>query len=74
MEKTSKDAVSVPEMMTIRQVAKRGILPERAIRRMVADGRIKTVKSGKVRYINYGLLLAHLNSEDGEIWETEGQS
>jgi hypothetical protein len=73
MKNISKEAVSVPEMLSIRQVVKRGILSERAIRDLVADGRIKTVKSGKVHYINYGLLLAQLNSEDSKIWDVEKQ-
>jgi hypothetical protein len=59
---------NAPEMLSVRQVAQRGILPERALRRLVLQGKIKVVRSGKVQYVNYTALLAQLNSEAGEIW------
>jgi hypothetical protein len=57
-----------PEMLTVRQVALRGILPERALRRLVALGKIPVVRSGKVAYINYTRLCDQLQNGDGEIW------
>jgi len=56
-------------MLTTRQVAKRGLLPERALRRLVAQGKIPVVRSGKVGYINYTALVEQLNSGAGGIWE-----
>jgi hypothetical protein len=59
---------SKPEMLTVRQVAQRGVLPERALRRLVAQGKIPVVRSGKVQYINFAALVEQLNSGAGEIW------
>ena len=58
-----------PEMLTVRQTAQRGILPERALRRLVAQGKIPVVRIGKVMYINYTALLEQLNSGQGEVWQ-----
>ena len=57
-----------PEMLTVRQAAQRGILPERAIRRFVSQGKIKTIKSGRTQYINFTTLVDELNSGEGDIW------
>ena len=57
-----------PEMLTIRQAAQRGILPERAIRRLVEQNKIPVVRSGVVAYINYTRLCEQLNSGEGEVW------
>lgn len=46
----------IPTMMTIRQVAKTGILPEAAIRRMVKDGTIPAIYSGSKAFINFDTL------------------
>lgn len=56
------------EMMTPRQVAKTKILPDRTIRRLIAEGKIPTIKSGRTMYINYTLLSEQLASGKGEIW------
>jgi len=58
-----------PEMLTVRQVARRGILPERALRRLVAQNKIPVVRSGKVAYMNYTILVEQLNSGQGGVWE-----
>jgi excisionase family DNA binding protein len=60
---------NAPEMLTIRQAAKRGILPERTLRRLVSQGKIPVVHSGKVAYVNYTLLCEQLRSGRGEIWQ-----
>lgn len=65
---THTQQTNSPEMLTVRQAAKRGILPERAIRRLIAEGKIPTVRSGKVQYINCALLCEQLNSGIGSIW------
>ena len=56
------------EMLTVRQVAKRGILPERTLRNLIAQGRIPTIKSGRTMYINYSRLCAELQNGAGAIW------
>ena len=57
-----------PEMLTVRQVARLGILPERALRRLVAQNKIPVVRSGKTMYVNYTRLCEMLSSGTGEIW------
>ena len=58
-----------PEMVTVREAAKRGILPERALRRLVAQNKIKVVRSGKTQYLNFTRLCEQLESGAGEIWD-----
>ena len=58
-----------PEMLTVRQVALRGLLPERALRRLVAQGKIPIIRSGKTQYVNYTRLCEELNSGIGEVWQ-----
>lgn len=59
---------NIPEILTTRQVAKRGLLPERTIRRLIAEGKIPTIKSGRTQYINVSMLIQQLNSGEGTIW------
>ena len=49
MEETKK----LPQMMTVRQIAKTGLLPENAIRVMLKNGQIKAVYSGRKALINF---------------------
>lgn len=58
-----------PEMITVRQAAGRGVLPERALRRLIAQRRIPVVRSGRTQYINYNRLIEMLNCGEGTIWE-----
>ena len=64
-------ANSSPEMLTIRQAAKRKVLPERALRRLAAQNKIPVVQSGRTQYINFTLLCEWLKSGEGEIWRGE---
>ena len=57
-----------PEMLTLRQAALRNVLPERALRRLAAQGKIPVVRSGKTQYINFTALVEQINSGEGEIW------
>ena len=56
------------EMLTVRQVVKRGILPGHAVRELVAQGKIPVVRMGKVAYINYTLLCQQLQTGEGDVW------
>ena len=69
MENITVTASNKPEMVTVRQASQRGILPERALRRLVAQNKIPVVRSGKTMYINYTRLCEQLNSGEGEVWE-----
>lgn len=48
--------------MTIREVAKTGILPENTIRQMVKNGDIPFIKAGTRVYINYPKFLEQLQA------------
>ena len=51
----------IPTMMTIRQAAATGILPEAALRRMVKDGTIPAIYSGTKAFINFDRLCEMLS-------------
>lgn len=51
-----------PEFMTIKEIAKTGILPETALRRMLKAGQLPAVYSGRKALINYTILCNYLNS------------
>jgi len=56
-------------MLTVRQAARRGVLPERALRRLIAQKKIPVVRSGKTAYLNFTLLCEQLQAGEGEIWQ-----
>ena len=56
MEKT------MPKMMTVRQIAKTGLLPENTIRVMLRIGQIQAVYSGKKALINFDNLCDYLRT------------
>ena len=66
---TSTMTIEPPEMVTVRQAAMRGILPERTLRRLVAQKKIPVVRSGKTMYLNFTRLCEQLNSGEGGVWE-----
>ena len=51
-----------PQMMTVRQIAKTGLLPENAIRVMLKNGQIKAVYSGRKALINFDNLCEYLKT------------
>jgi hypothetical protein len=51
----------IPTMMTIRQAAATGILPEAALRRMVKDGTIPVIRSGTKAFLNFDRLWEMLS-------------
>ena len=71
MQDTSENVIkkAAPEMITVRQAASRGILPERALRRLIAEKKIPVIRSGRTQYINYGRLVDMLEKGEGAIWE-----
>ena len=44
---------NVPKLMTIRQVAKTGLIPEKALRQLVKQGIVKVLYSGNRAFVNY---------------------
>ena len=51
-----------PRMMTIREVARTGILPEHALRQLVKQGKVPHIMSGNRAFINYDRLLEMLEA------------
>jgi len=51
----------IPKMVTIRQAAATGILPEAALRRMVKDGTIPAIYSGTKAFLNFDRLCEMLS-------------
>ena len=52
----------LPRMMTVRQVAATGILPESAIRNMLRENKLPAVYSGKKAFINFDLMCQQLSN------------
>ena len=46
---------NIPKMMTVRQVAATGLLPESAIRRLLREKKIAAVYSGNKAFINFDI-------------------
>ncbi len=57
---------NMPRMMTIKEVAKTGLLPEHALRQLCKQGKLPAVYIGKKALINYDLLIRQLNTLGGE--------
>jgi len=55
-----------PKMLTIRQIAKTGLLTEHALRLMVKQGRLPALYIGKKALINYDRLCDHLDTIGAE--------
>ena len=53
---------ATPHMMTIRQVAAVGLLPEYTLRRMEKQGKLPCIYSGRKCLINYSRLVEQLNN------------
>lgn len=51
----------IPRMMTIREMAKTGILPETALRRLAAENRLPALKVGNRLLVNYDRLVQMLD-------------
>ena len=60
---------NLPEILTVRQAAQRGILPERTLRRLVTQKKIPVICSGRTQYINFTTLIEQLKNGAGSIWE-----
>lgn len=51
-----------PRMMTVREVAAMGILPEHALRTLLKSGKLPVVYIGKKALINYDKLCEQLHA------------
>lgn len=59
-ENTTSTTATAPKMLTIRQCAATGILPEHAIRQMVKCGAAPFIMVGNKALINYDKLIQQL--------------
>ena len=50
-----------PSMMTIKQIAKTGLMPENALRQLLKEGKLPVVYIGKKALVNYSKLCELLN-------------
>lgn len=55
-----------PKMLTIRETAKTGILPEYALRTLVKQGKIPGIYVGNRFLVNYDRLCDWLNNSGGK--------
>lgn len=53
---------NIPKMMTVRQIAATGLLPENTIRVMLRNKQIQAVYSGKKALINFDNLCDYLRT------------
>ena len=56
--------VSGPRMMTVREIAGTGLMPEHALRRLLKEGRLPAIFIGKKALINYDRLCSQLQELD----------
>ena len=57
---------NIPKMLTIRQIAKTGLLPEHALRQMSRQRKLPAIYCGTKCLVNYDLLVKQLNSLGSE--------
>ena len=56
----------LPKFMSINQVAKTGILPEKLLRSMAKRGELPAIRSGNKTLVNFDRLVEMLNNLGGE--------
>lgn len=56
------NSTELPRMMTVREIAKTGLLPENTIRVMLRNGQIQAVYLGKKALINFDNLCEYLRT------------
>lgn len=56
------NSTELPRMMTVREIAKTGLLPENTIRVMLRNGQIQAVYSGEKALINFDNLCEYLRT------------
>ena len=57
----------IPRMMTVREIAKTGLLPEHALRLMLKEGKLPAIFVGKKALINYDNLCEKLSALEADI-------
>lgn len=60
-----------PTMMTVREIAKTGLLSEHALRLMLKAGKLPAIYIGKKALINYDKLCAELQNLESDVAKLE---
>jgi len=55
-----------PTMLTVRQIARKGLLPEHALRLMLKDNRLPVIYIGKKAMVNFDRLCEQLQKLGAE--------
>ena len=58
-----------PTMLTIREIARTGLLPEHALRRLLKAGKLPAIYVGKKALINYDRLCEQLSTLGANSFE-----
>ena len=57
---------TTPTMMTIREIARTGLLSEHALRLLLKEGKLPAIYVGNKALVNYDKLCEHLHNLDSE--------
>jgi hypothetical protein len=63
--------IKPPTMMTVREIARTGLLSEHALRLMLKAGKLPVIYIGKKALINYDKLCAELQSLESDVSKQE---
>lgn len=66
-----EERVTSPRMMTIREVARTGLLSEHALRMLLKKGKLPAMYVGNKALINYDKLCENLNTLSSKVIEPE---
>lgn len=58
---TENRTITVPRIVTVRQAAATGLLPEHALRMLIKNGTVKSIPVGNRQMVNLDTLIAWLN-------------
>ena len=53
---------NTPKLMTVRQIAQTGVIPEGALRRLIKQGVVKPLYSGNRALINFNSVCQFINN------------
>ena len=73
MEYTQRETSGVqkPRMMTVREIARTGLMSEHALRLLLKADRLPAIYIGKKALINYDKLCEELQALDADVSKTE---
>ena len=60
-----KELLYEPKMMSIREIAATGLLPEHALRTMLREGKLRVIYIGRKALVNYDKLCQQLHNLGG---------